>query len=99
MESSEALIEAMKQEKSALQRHLAFHDLVRLSADSKQRREDLFKLSQPGGHPRNWDGVSSVAIKVGYRVFYRQFKMHIMSMTTLGGTMATYSGYPIIVPR
>ena len=31
---------------------------------SRQRREDLFKLSQPGGHPRNWDGVSSAALKV-----------------------------------
>ena len=72
MESSEALIEAMKQEKSPLLRHLAFDDLVRLSADSKERREDLFSLSQPGGHPRNWDGVSSAALKVpsdatGYR--------------------------------
>ena len=67
MESSEALIEAMKQEKSPLQRHLAFDDLVRLSADSKERREDLFSLSQPGGHPRNWDGVSSAALKVTYK--------------------------------
>ena len=67
MESSEALIEAVKQEKSPLQRHLAFDDLVRLSADSKERREDLFKLSQPGGHPRNWDGVSSAALKVKYK--------------------------------
>ena len=69
MESSEALIEAMKQEKSALLRHLAFLDLVRLSADSKQRREDLFKLSQPGGHPRNWDGVSSATLKVRYSAY------------------------------
>jgi hypothetical protein len=64
VESAEALIEAMKQKKSSLLRHLAFLDFVDLSATARLRREEFFKLSQPGGHPRNWDGLSGAALQV-----------------------------------
>lgn len=37
--------------------HLAYLDLVTLAVKQKTRRKILFTLSQPGGHPYNWNCV------------------------------------------
>ncbi|VDN05433.1 unnamed protein product [Thelazia callipaeda] len=37
----------------------AFWDLRTLSAACHHRRQIIFSLSQPGGHPRNWNAVQS----------------------------------------
>ncbi|EGT60212.1 hypothetical protein CAEBREN_19851 [Caenorhabditis brenneri] len=36
----------------------AFHDLRTIAWEDEQRRVDVFSLSQPGKHPRNWKAVS-----------------------------------------
>lgn len=36
----------------------AFHDLRTIAWDDEKRRVDVFSLSQPGKHPRNWKAVS-----------------------------------------
>uniref|UniRef100_A0A914ZQL9 Nucleoporin NDC1 n=1 Tax=Parascaris univalens TaxID=6257 RepID=A0A914ZQL9_PARUN len=46
----------------------AFWDLRKLSASNYQRRMVLFSLSQPGGHPRNWNAVSVACMKVLERI-------------------------------
>uniref|UniRef100_A0A914WUU1 Nucleoporin NDC1 n=1 Tax=Plectus sambesii TaxID=2011161 RepID=A0A914WUU1_9BILA len=43
-------------------KYFAFWDLRRLSIGSRHRRAELFILSQPGGHPRNWQEVSQACL-------------------------------------
>ncbi|XP_040216400.1 nucleoporin NDC1 [Rana temporaria] len=47
-----------------LLKYLAFQDLVLLSQYSKIRRQDVFSLSQPGGHPHNWIAISTECLSV-----------------------------------
>nr|XP_033772830.1 nucleoporin NDC1 isoform X2 [Geotrypetes seraphini] len=39
-------------------KYLALQDLMLLSKYSNSRRQEVFSLSQPGGHPNNWTAVS-----------------------------------------
>uniref|UniRef100_A0A0E9RFR5 Nucleoporin NDC1 n=1 Tax=Anguilla anguilla TaxID=7936 RepID=A0A0E9RFR5_ANGAN len=36
---------------------LALQDLALLSQHSPSRRQEVFSLSQPGGHPHNWSAI------------------------------------------
>ncbi|XP_072429825.1 nucleoporin NDC1 isoform X2 [Chiloscyllium punctatum] len=40
-------------------KYLALQDLALLSQYSASRRQEVFSLSQPGGHPHNWIAISS----------------------------------------
>ncbi|XP_013173933.1 PREDICTED: nucleoporin NDC1-like [Papilio xuthus] len=42
---------------SKFNRYLAALDLKRLAMNDACRRSDIFTLSQPGGHPRNWNNL------------------------------------------
>uniref|UniRef100_A0A1I7XES2 Ammonium_transp domain-containing protein n=1 Tax=Heterorhabditis bacteriophora TaxID=37862 RepID=A0A1I7XES2_HETBA len=42
----------------------AFFDLRRIAWTDRIRRQEVFSLSQPGGHPRNWSAVSSSCVQV-----------------------------------
>ena len=64
IDSVEQLAAAMKDKKSDWLRHLAFQRFVDVATSSRQMREEIFTLSQPGGHPRNWDGISGAALQV-----------------------------------
>ena len=55
--------EALKQNKSLLLKYLAFQDFRDLSCGSKYRREDVYALSHPGGHPHNWNHLSETTLK------------------------------------
>lgn len=44
--------------------HLGYLDLFILSEKEKHRREELFTLSQPGGHPHSWNKVSQQCFRV-----------------------------------
>ncbi|XP_029419342.1 nucleoporin NDC1 isoform X2 [Nannospalax galili] len=39
-------------------KYLALQDLMMLSQYSPSRRQEVFSLSQPGGHPHNWTAIS-----------------------------------------
>ncbi|KAK0411796.1 hypothetical protein QR680_005852 [Steinernema hermaphroditum] len=41
----------------------AFWDLKKLSFGDSLRRLDIYSLSQPGGHPRNWNAVKDACLK------------------------------------
>ena len=65
------LMDAMKndgskssvKESGMLLKHIAFQDFADLtSAQSKLRRSDFFILSQPGGHPHNWNEVKKICL-------------------------------------
>ncbi|XP_069692637.1 nucleoporin NDC1 [Periplaneta americana] len=44
--------------------HLGFLDLKILAEKDRARREELFTLSQPGGHPHNWNAVVEEGLKL-----------------------------------
>ncbi|XP_029679702.1 nucleoporin NDC1 [Formica exsecta] len=51
------LIDALSMDKIPIMQHLGYLDLVTLAQKEKIRRGMLFTLSQPGGHPYNWNCI------------------------------------------
>lgn len=51
------LPDALAMSKVPIIQHLGFLDLATLAQKEKQRRAVLFSLSQPGGHPYNWNCI------------------------------------------
>ncbi|XP_039672826.1 nucleoporin NDC1 isoform X2 [Perca fluviatilis] len=43
---------------------LALQDLALLSQHSPSRRSEVFSLSQPGGHPHNWNAISKECLSL-----------------------------------
>ncbi|CAJ0592105.1 unnamed protein product [Cylicocyclus nassatus] len=46
----------------------AFTDLRRIAWTDQARRLEVFSLSQPGGHPRNWSNICTTCINILERV-------------------------------
>ncbi|KAJ9587601.1 hypothetical protein L9F63_018983 [Diploptera punctata] len=44
--------------------YLGFFDLKNLAEKNQSRREELFTLSQPGGHPYNWNAIVIECLKL-----------------------------------
>nr|XP_012144573.1 PREDICTED: nucleoporin NDC1 isoform X2 [Megachile rotundata] len=51
------LPEALSMDKVPIMQHLGYLDLVTVAQKEKARRDILFTLSQPGGHPYNWNCI------------------------------------------
>lgn len=51
------LSEALIMDKVPIIQHLGYLDLVTFAQKQKHRRNTLFTLSQPGGHPYNWNNI------------------------------------------
>lgn len=51
------LSEALAMKKVPIIQYLGYLDLVTLAQKEKSRRSNLFTLSQPGGHPYNWNCI------------------------------------------
>lgn len=58
------LIDALSMDKIPIMQHLGYLDLVTLAQKEKMRRGMLFTLSQPGGHPYNWNCIVQKCIDV-----------------------------------
>ncbi|XP_015439632.1 PREDICTED: nucleoporin NDC1 [Dufourea novaeangliae] len=54
-DSGITLPEALSMDKIPIMQHLGYLDLVTMAQKEKSRRGILFTLSQPGGHPYNWN--------------------------------------------
>ncbi|XP_077379867.1 nucleoporin NDC1 [Festucalex cinctus] len=54
----QCLPRALSDSQSAILKFLALQDLALLSQHSPLRRGEVFSLSQPGGHPHNWNAIS-----------------------------------------
>jgi nucleoporin NDC1 len=52
-----SLVDALTMEKIPILQQLGYLDLVTIAQKDKTRRLTLFTLSQPGGHPYNWNNV------------------------------------------
>ena len=54
-----SMIKAMSEEGHDLMTYSSFYEFNLVSSDSKGKRSEFFTLSQPGGHPHNWNSLSS----------------------------------------
>ncbi|XP_053393748.1 nucleoporin NDC1-like [Mercenaria mercenaria] len=61
---NKCLVDALSCTKLRLLQALGFLDLNLLSKHSCTRRKELFSLSQPGGHPHNWNKILAVCLSV-----------------------------------
>ncbi|KAM4806644.1 nucleoporin NDC1 [Urocitellus parryii] len=57
-ESDECLPKVLNSNPPLIIKYLALQDLMLLSQYSPSRRQEVFSLSQPGGHPHNWAAIS-----------------------------------------
>ncbi|XP_005878714.1 PREDICTED: nucleoporin NDC1 isoform X1 [Myotis brandtii] len=57
-ESDECLSKVLNSNPPLIIKYLALQDLMLLSQYSPSRRQEVFSLSQPGGHPHNWTAIS-----------------------------------------
>lgn len=65
MDASElTLIDALSMDKIPIMQYLGYLDLVTLAEKEKMRRGMLFTLSQPGGHPYNWNCIVQKCIDI-----------------------------------
>lgn len=56
--SDECLPKVLNSNPPRIVKYLALQDLMLLSQYSPSRRQEVFSLSQPGGHPHNWTAIS-----------------------------------------
>lgn len=61
---NKCLVDALSCRDVPLIQSLGFYDLNILSKYSITRRRELFSLSQPGGHPHNWNKIIAVCLSV-----------------------------------
>ncbi|XP_014853173.1 PREDICTED: nucleoporin NDC1 isoform X1 [Poecilia mexicana] len=57
-DSRQCLPRVLTDQQPMILKFLALQDLALLSKHSPSRRSEVFSLSQPGGHPHNWNAVS-----------------------------------------
>ena len=56
------MIKAMSVADHDLLTHSAFYEFSLISSDSKTKRSEFYTLSQPGGHPHNWNDLSNACL-------------------------------------
>ncbi|XP_015210884.2 nucleoporin NDC1 isoform X1 [Lepisosteus oculatus] len=56
--ASQCLPKVLTGQQPPVLKFLALQDLALLSQNSPSRRQEVFSLSQPGGHPHNWTAIS-----------------------------------------
>ncbi|XP_017266265.1 nucleoporin NDC1 isoform X2 [Kryptolebias marmoratus] len=57
-DSHQCLPKVLTDKHPMILKFLALQDLALLSQHSPSRRSEVFSLSQPGGHPHNWNAIS-----------------------------------------
>ncbi|XP_072031157.1 nucleoporin NDC1-like isoform X2 [Amphiura filiformis] len=55
--SDTCLYKALGEKQQPLVQYLAFQDVAALAEYSDGRRKEVYSLSQPGGHPNNWNRI------------------------------------------
>ena len=66
-----------------LLQHLAFLDLAYLSGHSRQRRQEVYSLSQPGGHPHTWRALCSACLQQLEALAAQVRTAHLAALATL----------------
>lgn len=62
--NSALLAAALGEQSIPIIQHLACYDLFNLSMSQKSNRQDIFTLSQPGGHPHTWNAIMHESLKI-----------------------------------
>ncbi|XP_020784832.1 nucleoporin NDC1 isoform X2 [Boleophthalmus pectinirostris] len=57
-DAQQCLPKVIAEKQPMILKFLALQDLALLSQHSPMRRAEVFSLSQPGGHPHNWNAIS-----------------------------------------
>ena len=57
-----SMMKAMSVADHDLLNHSAFYEFSLISSDSKTKRSEFYTLSQPGGHPHNWNDLSNACL-------------------------------------
>ncbi|KAK2587603.1 hypothetical protein KPH14_003730 [Odynerus spinipes] len=61
---SMTLADILSIENIPIMQHLGYLDLITLAQKQKERRSILFTLSQPGGHPYNWNCIIGKCLEI-----------------------------------
>ncbi|XP_034945891.1 nucleoporin NDC1 [Chelonus insularis] len=77
------LSDALSMNKVPIIQYLGYLDLVTLAQKEKYRRSILFTLSQPGGHPYNWNSVIQKCLSL-----IEEFSNEIIKSTIISSTKA-----------
>lgn len=63
-DSHQCLPKVLTEKQPMILKFLALEDLALLSQHSPSRRCEVFSLSQPGGHPHNWNAISKECLSL-----------------------------------
>ncbi|KAG5321169.1 NDC1 protein, partial [Pseudoatta argentina] len=91
--SETTLIDVLSMDKIPIMQHLGYLDLVTLAQKEKMRRNMLFTLSQPGGHPYNWNCVVQKSTKL-----LEKFSLDLNAISIKSQDQSCYSTLTARVP-
>ncbi|XP_018350273.1 PREDICTED: nucleoporin NDC1 [Trachymyrmex septentrionalis] len=91
--SETTLIDVLSMDKIPIMQHLGYLDLVTLAQKDKMRRNMLFTLSQPGGHPYNWNCVVQKSTNL-----LEKFSLDLNAISTKSQDQSCYSTLTTRVP-
>lgn len=63
-DAEQCLPKVLSEKNTLVMKFLALQDLALLSQHSPSRRQEVFSLSQPGGHPHNWNAISKECLSL-----------------------------------
>ncbi|XP_004438633.2 PREDICTED: nucleoporin NDC1 isoform X1 [Ceratotherium simum simum] len=91
-ESDECLPKVLNSNPPLIVKYLALQDLMLLSQYSPSRRQEVFSLSQPGGHPHNWTAISRECLNL-LNDMTQKLVLYQEAAATNGRVMS--SSYPV----
>ncbi|XP_041132986.1 nucleoporin NDC1-like isoform X2 [Polyodon spathula] len=63
-DAHQCLPKVLSSKQPLILKYLALQDFALLSQNSPSRRQEVFSLSQPGGHPHNWSALSGECLTI-----------------------------------
>uniref|UniRef100_A0A8C0CQ90 Nucleoporin NDC1 n=1 Tax=Balaenoptera musculus TaxID=9771 RepID=A0A8C0CQ90_BALMU len=91
-ESYECLPKVLNSNPPLIIKYLALQDLMLLSQYSPSRRQEVFSLSQPGGHPHSWTAISRECLNL-LNDMTQKLVLYQEAAATNGRVMS--SSYPV----
>eukprot|EP00071_Canis_lupus_P041007 XP_022274564.1 nucleoporin NDC1 isoform X4 [Canis lupus familiaris] len=92
-ESDECLPKVLNSNPPLIIKYLALQDLMLLSQYSPSRRQEVFSLSQPGGHPHNWTAISRECLNL-LNDMTQKLVLYQEAAATNGRLVSSYSVEP-----
>ncbi|KAI4885719.1 hypothetical protein NFI96_017805 [Prochilodus magdalenae] len=75
-DAEQCLPKVLTEKDTLILKFLALQDLALLSQHSPARRQEVFSLSQPGGHPHNWNAISRECLSLLSELMQRLVAHH-----------------------